>query len=149
MSKDLYSYAYTTTTVMTTFHKTFFKDFDAHLMMGNTTENTTIVSQNLWGYGFTSPGTISLNTISSTNKQFTDNTTRKRLVGVYGEAGVNYKSIAFLTVTGRNDQSSTLAIQNNSYFYPSVSGSFVFTELLPPSRILSFGKVRGSWASGR
>jgi len=146
LSKDLYNYSYTTTTVMTTFHKTFFKDFDAHLMLGNTTENTNIVSQNLWGYGFTSPGTISLNTISTANKQFTDNTTRKRLVGNYGEFGVNYKSIAYLTVTGRNDLSSTLALADYSYFYPSVSGSLVFTELLPPSRFLSFGKIRGSWA---
>ena len=146
LSKDLYNYTYTTTTVMTTLHKTFFHDFDAHLMLGNTTEKTDIVSQNHWGYSFIVPGTISFNNIATTNKFFTDGTTRKRLVGNYGEAGINYKSIAFLTVTGRNDQSSTLAIQNNSYFYPSVSGSFVFTELLPPSSILSFGKVRGSWA---
>jgi ferric enterobactin receptor len=147
LSKDLYNYAYTTTTVMTTFHKTFFKDFDTHLMLGSTSENTTIVGQNHWGYAFTTPGTISFNNIATTNKFFTDATTRRRLVGVYGEAGINYKSIAFLTVTGRNDQSSTLAIQNNSYFYPSVSGSFVFTELLHlDPKVLSFGKVRGSWA---
>ncbi|MEI9956622.1 MAG: TonB-dependent receptor [Ferruginibacter sp.] len=92
------------------------------------------------------PGTISFNNIATTNKFFTDGTTRRRLVGVYGEAGISYKNIAYLTVTGRNDQSSTLAIQNNSYFYPSVSGSFVFTELLPKNKILSFGKVRASWA---
>jgi ferric enterobactin receptor len=146
LSKDLYNYTYVTTTVMTSFHKTF-GDFETHLMLGTTSENTNIVSQNLWGYSFSTPGTISFNNIATTNKFFTDGTTRRRLVGVYGEAGVNYKSIAFLTVTGRNDQSSTLAIQNNSYFYPSVSGSFVFTELFHPDpNILSFGKVRGSWA---
>ncbi|HVU97793.1 MAG TPA: SusC/RagA family TonB-linked outer membrane protein [Puia sp.] len=146
LSKDLYNYTYTTTTVMTTLHKTFFNDFDAHLMLGNTTENTNSVTQNLWGYAFIVPGTISFNNIATTNKFFTDATVRRRLVGNYGEAGINYKSIAFLTVTGRNDQSSTLAIKNNSYFYPSVSGSLVFTELMPRSNILSFGKVRGSWA---
>jgi len=147
LSKDLYNYSYTTTTVMTTLHKTFFKDFDAHLMVGTTSENTNIVNQNHWGYAFNTPGTISFNTISTTNKFFTDGTTRKRLVGIYGEAGINYKSIAFLTLTGRNDQSSTLAVQNNSYNYPSLSGSFVFTELMHMDRsILSFGKVRGSWA---
>ena len=146
LSKDLYNYTYTTTTVMTTLHKTFFNDFDAHLMLGNTTENTNIVSQNLWGYTFIVPGTISFNNIATTNKFFTDGTTRRRLVGNFGEAGINYKSIAFLTVTGRNDLSSTLAIKNNSYFYPSISGSLVFTELLPHGNLLSFGKVRGSWA---
>ncbi len=147
LSKDLNTYSYITTTVMTTLHKTFFKDFDAHLMLGTTSENTNIVNQNLWGYNFITAGTISFNNIATTNKFFVDATTRKRLVGVYGEAGISYKSIAYLTVTGRNDQSSTLALQNNSYFYPSVSGSFVFTELFHPDpNILSFGKVRGSWA---
>ena len=147
LSKDLYNYTYVTTTVMTTLHKTFFKDFDTHLMLGTTSENTNIVSQNHWGYNFITAGTISFANIATTNKFFTDGTTRKRLVGAYGEAGISYKSIAFLTVTGRNDASSTLAVQNNSYFYPSVSGSFVFTELLHlDPTILSFGKVRGSWA---
>jgi len=146
LSKDLLNYTYVTTTVMTNFHKTFFHDFETHLMVGTTSENTSIVNQNHWGYTFVVPGTISFNNIATTNKFFTDGTTRRRLVGVYGEAGISYKNIAYLTVTGRNDQSSTLAIQNNSYFYPSVSGSFVFTELLPKSRILSFGKVRASWA---
>ncbi len=146
LSKDLLNYTYVTTTVMTNFHKTFFHDFETHLMVGTTSENTNIVNQNHWGYTFVVPGTISFNNIATTNKFFTDGTTRRRLVGVYGEAGISYKNIAYLTVTGRNDQSSTLAIQNNSYFYPSVSGSFVFTELLPKSNILSFGKVRASWA---
>ncbi|HMH23988.1 MAG TPA: SusC/RagA family TonB-linked outer membrane protein [Puia sp.] len=145
LSKDLYNYTYTTSTVMSNFHKTF-GDFDTHLMLGTTSENTEIVSQNHWGYNFITAGTISFNNIGTTNKFFTDGTTRKRLVGGYGEAGVSYKSMAFLTVTGRNDWSSTLPVLNNSYFYPSVSGSFVFTELLPVHTILSFGKIRGSWA---
>ena len=146
LSKDLLNYTYVTTTVMTNFHKTFFKDFETHLMVGTTSENTNVVGQNHWGYAFVAPGTISFNNITTTNKFFSDGTTRRRLVGVYGEAGISYKNIAYLTVTGRNDQSSTLAIQNNSYFYPSASGSFILTELLPKNDILSFGKVRASWA---
>ena len=68
------------------------------------------------------------------------------MIGVYGEFRAAYKSIAYLTVTGRNDWSSTLPVENRSYFYPSVSGSFAFTELLPANNILSFGKIRASWA---
>lgn len=68
------------------------------------------------------------------------------MVGMYGEFRAAYKSIAYLTVTGRNDWSSTLPTNNRSYFYPSVSGSFAFTELLPANKILTFGKVRASWA---
>lgn len=145
LSKDMVNYTYVTTTVMSNLHKSF-GDFDTHLMLGTSSENTQILSQNHWGYNFITAGTISFNNMATTNKFFTDGTTNKRLVGAYGEAGVSYKNIAYLTVTGRNDWSSTLPLVNRSYFYPSVSGSFVFTELLPKSKILSFGKVRASWA---
>ncbi len=145
LSKDLYDYSYLSTTVMSNFHKTF-GDFDTHLMLGTTSESTEWRNQNHWGYNFITAGTISFNNISTDNKFFTDGTTKKRLVGAYGEFGASYKDIAYITVTGRNDWSSTLPIQNRSYFYPSVSGSFVFTQLLPRNNILSFGKIRSSWA---
>ncbi len=61
-------------------------------------------------------------------------------------ADIDYKNTVFLNVTGRNEWASTLGSQKNNFFYPSVSTSFVFTELLPESDILSFGKVRLGWA---
>jgi ferric enterobactin receptor len=145
LSKDLVNYTYITTTVMSNFHKKI-GDFDTHLMLGTTSEDFNTVVQNHWGYTFTTPGTFSLNSIATTNKFFTDATTKRRLVGAYGEFGVSYKDIIYLTATGRNDWSSTLPVENRSYFYPSLSGSFVFTQLLPKNNILSFGKVRASWA---
>ncbi len=145
LSKDLVDYTYITTTVMSNFHKSI-GDFDMHLLLGTTSENYNTVGQNLWGYTFNTPGTISFNNIETTNKFFTDATTRRRLVGAYGEFGISYKNIIYLTATGRNDWSSTLPIEHNSYFYPSISGSFIFTQLLPDNNILSFGKVRASWA---
>jgi ferric enterobactin receptor len=145
LSKDMFGYTYITTTAMTNFHKTF-GDFDTHLLLGNMTESTETPSQNLWGYNFITAGTISFANIATTNQFLADATVRHRLVGNYGEFGVSYKDIAYLTATGRNDVSSTLPINNRSYFYPSVSGAFVFTSLLPRSSILSFGKLRGSWA---
>jgi len=145
LSKDMVGYSYITTTVMSNFHKSF-GDFDTHLMLGTTAENTEISSQNHWGYNFITAGTVSFNNISPENKFFNDGTTRKRLVGGYGEVGVSYKDFIYLTATGRNDWSSTLPIENRSYFYPSVSGSFVFTQLLHNNNILSFGKIRASWA---
>ena len=145
LSKDLFDYTYITTTVMTNFHKTF-GDFDTHLMLGTTSENTEVASQNHWGYNFITGNIGSFGNIATTNQFFKDGITQKRLVGAYGEVGMSYKNIVFLTATGRNDWSSTLPIESRSYFYPSVSGSFVFTELLPRNTILSFGKVRASWA---
>ena len=77
---------------------------------------------------------------------------RKRLVGVYGEFRADWKSTVFLTVTGRNDWTSTLPKANRSYFYPSVSGAVVFTQFLQDhgwlggDSFLTFGKIRASWA---
>jgi TonB-linked SusC/RagA family outer membrane protein len=71
---------------------------------------------------------------------------RKEIVGVYGLASVGYKSMLYVDLTARNDWSSTLPIAHHSYFYPSLSSSFIFTELMKPSKILSFGKVRAGLA---
>src|SRR5690606_38585318 len=74
---------------------------------------------------------------------------RKRVNSLFGQAEFGYEDFAFLTVTGRNDWSSTLPEENNSYFYPSVSGSFIFTDAIAAfaeSELLSYGKLRASWA---
>jgi outer membrane receptor protein involved in Fe transport len=145
LSKSDYDYTYTTTNIMSNFHKTI-SDFDLNLLLGTTTETTDRANQTHWGYNFITAGTISFNNIASTSQFFKDATVKKRLVGAYGEFRASYKNIAYLTATGRNDWSSTLPEDNQSYFYPSVSGSLVFTELMPKNNILSFGKIRGSWA---
>jgi TonB-linked SusC/RagA family outer membrane protein len=75
--------------------------------------------------------------------------THRRTLSLYGLAQLAYGGYLFLDLTARNDWSSTLPAANNSYFYPSVSASFVFTDAfrnLISSSILSFGKVRASWA---
>ncbi len=64
---------------------------------------------------------------------------------VYGSADFAYKNFAYLTVTGRNDWYSTLAPGKINYLYPSINGSFVFSEFLHvPS--MNFGKLRLSYA---
>ncbi len=71
---------------------------------------------------------------------------KRRLVGVYGQVDFDYKGFLFFTAGARNDWSSTLPVDNNSFFYPSINASFIFTELLPDIKsILSFGKIRLSW----
>lgn len=72
---------------------------------------------------------------------------QKRINSVYFAAQTGYKNYLFLDVTGRNDWSSTLGLNNQSFFYPSVSSSFVFTDAFSvKSPILSFGKLRASYA---
>ena len=71
----------------------------------------------------------------------------RTLFGIYGSAEIDYKDWAILTLTARNDYSSTLPEDNNSYFYPSASLAFVFTDAFNmQSNVLSFGKFRASWA---
>ena len=75
-----------------------------------------------------------------------DYTELKKVRSVYGSLSLNYGGFLNMDVTGRNDWSSTLPEGNNSYFYPSVSSAFVFTDALGiESRALSSGKVRASW----
>lgn len=72
----------------------------------------------------------------------------KRINSVFASVDFGWRNMLYLTVTGRNDWSSTLPLNNNSYFYPSASLGFVFTELLNiNSRVLSFGKLRLAYAN--
>jgi TonB-linked SusC/RagA family outer membrane protein len=74
---------------------------------------------------------------------------KNRLVSLFGQASVNYKGWANVEFSAANDWDSRLNIDNNSYFYPSVSASLLLTDAIPAlgeSRFLSYAKVRGSWS---
>jgi len=130
----------------------FGKDFHTSLLLGNnirersTTANLT--STNTSG-GLIQQGWYNLENSNGPIDIITDNITTQRLVGFYADLNLSYKDYLFLEGTLRNDRSSTLPVNNYSYFYPSVSGSFVFSELLKNSGIadfLSYGKLRSSFA---
>lgn len=70
-----------------------------------------------------------------------------RNIGLYAAADFSYRSLVYLSLTARNEWSSTLPKQNNSYFFPGVNLGFIFTELLPGvHKRFPFGKIRASWA---
>jgi outer membrane receptor protein involved in Fe transport len=72
---------------------------------------------------------------------------RKVMNSVYFSGELAYNNYLFLDLTGRNDWSSTLGMNNYSFFYPSVSSSFIFTDAFNmKSSLLSFGKLRASYA---
>jgi TonB-linked SusC/RagA family outer membrane protein len=72
---------------------------------------------------------------------------KRRILGVFADVTLGYKDLLFVNVTGRNDWSSTLPVDNRSYFYPSVSASFVFSDAFKlQSDVFDFGKLRASWA---
>ncbi|MDP4291209.1 MAG: SusC/RagA family TonB-linked outer membrane protein [Bacteroidota bacterium] len=65
--------------------------------------------------------------------------------GLYASASLSYKSKYFLDATFRQDYASTLPVKNSTYYYPSITGSYIFSESFKPSW-LSFGKVRLNYA---
>lgn len=144
-SENSYRYKYLSTNLMTNFNKSF-GDFNFNLMLGTSTDDTRTWSNYRMAWNFEVPEFYSFDNATNENRDFSSSRTQKRLIGVFGEFRADWKNMLFLTVSGRNDWSSTLPIENRSYFYPSVSGSFVFTELLPKVNWLSFGKIRASWA---
>ncbi len=74
------------------------------------------------------------------------NYSRQRVNSLYGIAEIGYNNFLYISATGRNDWFSILDPSKNSKFYSSVSGSFVFSELLKDQKWLSYGKLRASWA---
>lgn len=90
-----------------------------------------------------------LYTLTNSRDQLTSSNDfyRLRQYGVYASATVNYKNWAYLSLTGRNDRSSTLPVGNNSYFYPSVTASVLLNEALGfTSRQVNYLKLRGGWS---
>ncbi|MBC6492025.1 SusC/RagA family TonB-linked outer membrane protein [Flavihumibacter stibioxidans] len=98
--------------------------------------------------GLSIPGFYSLK--SSINPVNVSSSLYKRQSNsLFGRLGVSYRNFAFLEGTLRNDWVSTLPQSTRSYLYPSVSASFVASELLPKMDWLSMWKLRGSWATSK
>ena len=151
MSDNTLRFTYLSHNFMSNMNKQFGK-FDFNLMLGASIEDTKTDRQSMMAYNFSVPNFFSYANATDNNKDFSHGASQKRLAGVFGEFRASWNNTAFLTITGRNDWTSTLPKENRSYFYPSVSGSFVFTEPLLKAGIidndsfLTFGKIRASWA---
>jgi TonB-linked SusC/RagA family outer membrane protein len=95
------------------------------------------------------PGTFNIGN-SAVTPQVSSFESVRRTNSAYGQAQLSWNNYLFTDITGRNDWSSTLPQGSNSYFYPSVSGSFVFTDAFPSTQLgpwLTYGKLRASWAT--
>ncbi|MDB5231689.1 MAG: SusC/RagA family TonB-linked outer membrane protein [Chitinophagaceae bacterium] len=122
-----------------------FNDLSVNVNLGanKNTVDFTSVSGNTVG-GLSSPAFYSL-AGSIARPSLSSFIRNKEIRSIYGMASFGYKDIYFIDASLRNDVSSALPVNNNSYSYPSVSGSIVFSDLLKwPA--LSYGKVRASYA---
>ncbi|WP_273447447.1 SusC/RagA family TonB-linked outer membrane protein [Neolewinella agarilytica] len=71
---------------------------------------------------------------------------QRRLLGLYGDLSFDYLNAIYLSITGRNDWSSALPVENRSFFYPSVSLGIVLSDLVDLPEAISFAKLRASYA---
>ncbi|MEB2779671.1 SusC/RagA family TonB-linked outer membrane protein [Algoriphagus sp. C2-6-M1] len=137
-SKDLNSNFYIT------LKKQWNESWNTQLRVGNDVFERKYDRISLSGSDFVIPGFYN---VSNTTQVFgSQGKSIRRLVGIYGDLMVDYKNFLFLNITGRNDISSTLPKENNSFFYPSVNLGYVFTENFEMPSWFTFGKLRASWA---
>ncbi len=137
-SRDLNS------TLNVTLNHTFNEKLEATLRLGNDVFDRSRNSLFSNGSEFIIPEFYNLsNTRNLTTGQ---DIRQRRLIGVYGDLQLNYDNFLYLGITGRNDWTSTLNPENRSFFYPSVNMGFVFNDKLNIPALLSYGKVRASYA---
>jgi TonB-linked SusC/RagA family outer membrane protein len=107
---------------------------------------TQVYSQDLYARGrdLTIPKFYNLSNASNLYASEANVTTRT--AAWFGDFGFDWRSTVFLNITGRNEWSSTWGPNVSSVFYPSINSSFVFTELMKESKILSYGKLRIGYA---
>lgn len=96
--------------------------------------------------GLVIPGLYSLSNSLNPITAPTESELQREVGGIFAGVTLAYKKMLILDATARQDQSSTLPTGHNKYFYPSVSGSFVFSELAKNSPWLTFGKLRLNYA---
>jgi len=129
----------------------FGNDFAGSLMVGNnvrlnnsnftqtsTNQSSGLVVPDWYNFGNSNGPILAKNT-----------RTVQRRVAVYAGLDLSWKQMLYLGATARNDWSSTLPVNANSFFYPSVNAAWIFTELLKGSgidKILNYGKLRANWA---
>lgn len=89
----------------------------------------------------------SFNNTSGMTPTSSSYTSKRRLIGVYGQADFGWKDAIYITLSARNDWSSTLPIDNNDFFYWGANASVILTELIPSIKgdVLSFLKIRGGY----
>ena len=85
-------------------------------------------------------------TNTAVNLQVNQYTSEKRINSLYGFGQIGFKNILFLDLTGRNDWSSTLPADNNSYFYPSATFGAVISDMVTLPKLFSFMKARVAYA---
>lgn len=137
------------TDFLTTYHNTF-KKFDVSASVGGNLQYVYGSSNQTYsapGGGIIAPEFFNVSNISQTNIRNSSGYFQKAVYSLYATVSLGYKDLAYLDLTGRNDWSSTLPSNENSYFYPSASLSLLLNRVINFGKDVTLVKLRGGWAS--
>lgn len=128
-----------------TYNHTFSKNLNVNVTAGASNTYTNYKSDYVTTDGLTIPGFYNL--ANSTNPLTATNTLQeRRITSFYGMADIEAMNFLYFSFTGRRDQTSTLPLSHDAYFYPSAGISAVLSDVLKLPDVISFLKVRASWA---
>jgi TonB-linked SusC/RagA family outer membrane protein len=129
------------------FNKNLTEDFNLGALLGTNVRRSgvdqTFLSTN---GGLIVPGQYSIGNSATQILSPEELLTETGVNGIFAGFSLGYKNFLFLDGNIRRDQSSTLPEENNAYFYPSISGSFIFSNVMPKNSWLNLGKVRLGYA---
>src|SRR5690606_20675248 len=106
--------------------------------------STNVSSKN--GSGLVVPNVFTINNIRSGSLNYSNYRSERAINSVYGMATLGFNNMIYLDLTARNDWSSTLPVENRSYFYPSVSMSVLVDQIINMGQSVDMFKLRGGWA---
>ena len=135
----------TALTILNVYPRTITPSLSISGLVGNQISDFKTTTDAAEGIGFLDPNFVSMNNTTTRNPLTT--TEQRRLVGFFGQAVLNYKDFWYVTVTGRNDRTSTIPRPRNSFFYPSISSSFIFSDAFPSVKRFVTGKMRIAYAA--
>jgi TonB-linked SusC/RagA family outer membrane protein len=133
-----------TSNAMATLKKEWFGKLNTTLRVGNEVRDRAYNRLTATGSELDIPDLLTLN--NAKVRSNTEYEEQYRIVSAYGDVTLGWKNFLFLNVTGRNEWSSTLPVGNNSFFYPSASVSYVFSDHFALPGWINFGKARISLA---
>lgn len=113
-------------------------------LVGNQVSDFKSTTSALKGQDFLDPNFVSINNTSLRTNRTT--ISQRRLVSLFGSTTLNFRDYLYLTATGRNDWTSTIPVERNSFFYPSISSSFIFSDAFPSIGRYMTGKLRAAYA---
>ena len=113
--------------------------------LGNQVADFKSTTDALKGQDFLDPNFVSVN--NTVQRLGRTTLAQRRLLSAFGSVTADYNNYLYVTVTGRNDWTSTIPRGRNSFFYPSVSSSFVFSDAFPSVGRYMTGKLRAAYAN--